>query len=660
MKEILLNIHENIDTLTNKPDAKYLKDLIKIIRPRNSSKIKNAIQQIYNFIAYMDAYSELRISFFKYILSIFLTNKPLQLYTESGIYSTKGFWQEVRQKWNYKLLPPLALQGELSTVLNEIFYKKDDFKWVLSIPDEIWIEMLKSIGFLKESNDNQSYILNNLLNSALILAQRITVIGLENEISDKLPAIEDLQSPFFGLTKEVTSYVEKYKQNFGYHYINEEDYRQILVMLKQCEESVLLLHRNKDKYGVSLYQTHLILRLEQHIRRLRIILTLIQENRPEERNFQLVKLFKELVEAENTKYNIIRYLSDYLSIISYKIVEHTSQTGKHYISTNKEEFIKLLWAALGGGLIVAFLVCIKTLVYFLHAPKFWEAFFYSINYSLGFIIIHLLHFTLATKQPAMTASTIALSLDKQKGNLMNDSVVMFSQIFRSQMISLLGNVLMVVPIAYLLAWSYQNFYGMPIADTEKASKMIAEIHPFNSLSLVFAALTGVYLMTAGLISGIYDNSVVYNQIPQRIENHPFLNKVFPRKWLISLAKYIGKNLGGLAGNFYLGIFLGTTSVIGFMMGIPLDIRHITFSAGAFALSYQVLEEQIVKEEIIWSVIGILGIGFFNVLVSFGLSVMVALKARRTSFKQFRQLVFAILVYMIKHPLEFFIPSKEKN
>jgi site-specific recombinase len=550
------------------------------------------------------------------------------------------------------------LPNELSTVLNAVFYKKNDYIWISAIPDEIWVEMLNSIGFLKNTNDNQPFIINNLLNSALILAQRITSIGLENEISDKLPAVEDLQSPFFGLTKEVTAYVEKYKQNSGYHYINEEDYRQILVMLKQCEESVLLLHKNKDKYGVSLYQTHLILRLDQHIRRLRIILALIQENSPENRDFQIVKLFKELVEAENTKYNLRRHFSDYLSLISHKIVEHTSQTGKHYISTNKEEFVKLLWAALGGGFIVAFLVCIKTLVYFLHAPKFWEAFFYSMNYSLGFIIIHLLHFTLATKQPAMTASTIALSLDKQKGDLMQDSVVMFSQIFRSQMISLLGNVLMVVPIAYLLAWVYQYFYGIPIADIEKASKMVAEIHPLKSFSLVFAALTGVYLMAAGLISGLYDNSVVYNQIPQRIENHPILNKILPKKWLNSLAKYIGKNLGGLAGNFYLGIFLGTTAIIGFMIGIPLDIRHITFSAGAFALSYQVLGEQLVKEEIIWSCIGILGIGFFNVLVSFGLSMMVALKSRRTSFKQFRQLIFALLVYMLKHPLEFFIPPKD--
>ncbi|MCB5976870.1 site-specific recombinase [Acinetobacter baumannii] len=29
------------------------------------------------------------------------------------------------------------------------------------------------------------------------------------------------------------------------------------------------------------------------------------------------------------------------------------------------------------------------------------------NYSLGFILIHVLHFTVATKQPAMTAAALA-------------------------------------------------------------------------------------------------------------------------------------------------------------------------------------------------------------------------------------------------------------
>jgi site-specific recombinase len=36
------------------------------------------------------------------------------------------------------------------------------------------------------------------------------------------------------------------------------------------------------------------------------------------------------------------------------------------------------------------------------------------NYAIGFIIVQLLHFTIATKQPAMTAARIAAALHQQE------------------------------------------------------------------------------------------------------------------------------------------------------------------------------------------------------------------------------------------------------
>ena len=44
-----------------------------------------------------------------------------------------------------------------------------------------------------------------------------------------------------------------------------------------------------------------------------------------------------------------------------------------------------------------------------------EALPVSLNYGLGFVLIHLLHFTVATKQPAMTANAIAASMGDSRG-----------------------------------------------------------------------------------------------------------------------------------------------------------------------------------------------------------------------------------------------------
>ena len=68
--------------------------------------------------------------------------------------------------------------------------------------------------------------------------------------------------------------------------------------------------------------------------------------------------------------------------------------------------------AIGGGLIVGFLCVIKVLMSKVETSDFGFAFLYSLNYSIGFILIYLFGFTLATKQPAMTATTISKAIEE--------------------------------------------------------------------------------------------------------------------------------------------------------------------------------------------------------------------------------------------------------
>lgn len=144
-------------------------------------------------------------------------------------------------------------------------------------------------------------------------------------------------------------------------------------------------------------------------------------------------------------------------------MEHTSKTGEHYITNNRQEYLKLFRYALGGGFVVAFLCIFKARIATFGLPPFGEALLYSLNYSIGFMLIHIFHFTLATKQPAMTASTIAEMLGSWKEEKPNSknrdkglarTVPTIIRLVRSQFISLVGNVSMVLPVAYLLAWGY--------------------------------------------------------------------------------------------------------------------------------------------------------------------------------------------------------------
>src|SRR5690606_10497736 len=119
---------------------------------------------------------------------------------------------------------------------------------------------------------------------------------------------------------------------------------------------------------------------------------------------------------------------------------------------------------------------------------------------------------------------------------------------RSQMVSFLGNLLVVFPLPYLLSWLYTLITGRALINEDTAAKMLHDIHPIESLSLVYAGVTGVFLFLSGIISGYWDNRVIYSKIPKRIKTHPFLQKRFSEKQLEKIANFIDRNLGALIGN----------------------------------------------------------------------------------------------------------------
>ena len=97
------------------------------------------------------------------------------------------------------------------------------------------------------------------------------------------------------------------------------------------------------------------------------------------------------------------------------------------------------------------------------------------------------------------------------------------------------------------------------------------------------------------------------------------------------------------------------SALGLLLGLPLDIRHITFSTANFAYAVVGLDFVIGWQTVIISVIGIAAIGVTNLLVSFALALLVALRARGVSFAQERQLVGRVVKLFFSSLLQFFLP-----
>jgi site-specific recombinase len=274
---------------------------------------------------------------------------------------------------------------------------------------------------------------------------------------------------------------------------------------------------------------------------------------------------------------------------------------------------------------------------------------------LGFILIHETGSTLATKQPAYTANNVVSSFDEQKMGEQPDLrnlAITVAKVSRTQLASFAGNLLVVFPLTYLLAWLFFIGTGVKIADGATAHQLLKDQHPFHSLAWLYACFTGFFLFASGLIAGYVENYVVYAKIADRIKSK--FKKGSSEKKNFKIIHYVENNLGALVGNISLGFFLGMAGLFGKIFGIPFDIRHITISAantaiGVFGLGVHAIP----AKEFFYTILGVFGIGFFNFAVSFGLAFFVAVKSRGIHLKKYPEFIGILWRYFKKFPKDFF-------
>ena len=151
---------------------------------------------------------------------------------------------------------------------------------------------------------------------------------------------------------------------------------------------------------------------------------------------------------------------------------------------------------------------------------------------------------------------------------------------------------------------------------------------------------------------------VYRKVGPRLKAHLKLKNLMGTERLEKFANYIERNLGALAGNFLFGIMLGSMGTIGFILGLPLDIRHIAFASANFIQGLLSINGSPEIGLIIVSFLGVLLIGLTNLFVCFSLTIIVALRARRVRFEQWKPLAKLVFTHFVTRPLDFFWPPKQ--
>ena len=612
------------------------------------------------FLAYLKNNEEIKNNFRDYLFILFSNKSFTKALTDANILSENAFFPELKKRISYKFLPPVEDENTVSYIISKVLFNpKSDSNYIKNINPEDGSEFFKLMEIEKISSLPK--VKKELLISANILALRSVGNALEAGIAKMVPEYKNFDNPFVALQSELDSLIGRFKEDENLQINSKDiDYKQIKIYLQQCLDFVDKAFKNASKFGISSKINQSLLKIRQQLKRIQDIIPILVVDNEEDVLINSKNLVSNTLKYNSHRNNIRELIDDSTRLISHLITSHTAETGTHYIATSSKEYLKMFWKASGGGIIVGFLCIFKMMMSYSHGSEFSHAVLYSLNYAFGFIIIYLLGFTLATKQPAMTAATMAKVLSDESSSDKNykEFANLVAKLSRTQFIAFVGNVLWSFPVALAIIYGMDWFLDKNFA-VAKADKLLKDLNPIESKAILHACIAGFFLFISGIISGNISNSSIFNQVPERISQSPFLNQVIGAKNSKKLSDFYTKHWAGIISNFWFGIFLGVIAPLGVFLGLDLDIRHITFSAGNFALALYGKGFDIDTYTFVISLVTIFLIGAFNFIVSFGLSMLLAFRSRKVNFGELTIIYKSILKYFIKNPLRFFIPLKSE-
>ncbi|MGB6054076.1 MAG: site-specific recombinase [Burkholderiaceae bacterium] len=643
--------------------------LVAAIRPRRAGNVAQATRRLRALTDLLAADDECRALVRTAIINLIGHRRHLLLYVESGILPNSGFFSETARRVNHKLLPEEIDPTYLRDAVRQIFGKPGDALWVKRLAGSTWLGLFAALRFDDDEEFGQHtlpYAIGQLLEALQVLSFHISAIGLDPELIHVDPRLENVDSAFLSQNETTRDYVAAYAAWWADPEAPWPNSVRLEVQLGQCREVIRRIRAHAAEHGTSVRLTFTLERLRQHLNRSEELLELLgsmgKSRTLAAAGPALAKLFAQLVAAECRRNNLRHYWRQNISLLAMRITENAKRTGEHYITERRDDYFALLRSALGAGFIIAFMAAIKILMGKLHAAPLVEGLMYCLNYGLGFVLIHMLHFTVATKQPAMTANALAASIQDtgNGGRSLDDLTTLIARTTRSQLAAIFGNLVLTVPTAIAIGLGWYYVFGHHFVDTAKAATMLKDIDPFSSGAFFFAMNAGFCLFLSGLIAGYYDNAAAYNRIPQRLLQLNWPRRLFGEARMRRFAAYIDRNLGALAGNFYFGFLLGGMSTFGLLIGLPIDIRHITFSATNVAYALVAFDFEPDRHMLAMGVFGVAVIGLTNLAVSFALALLVALRARGVTALQGTGLVGKVLHRLLLQPRQFLLPPRREK
>jgi len=515
------------------------------------------------------------------------------LLADAGLPTHGAFIREAMALLADRIIPSLDPESDLSSLLHRLDLEEADADWVLALPAGrgLWDGLL-------------SVPEEACWDAVQLLAIRAAALGLARDLLGLGPTERELDSPFARLPEAA-------------RILREGGDPAWAALLEACRARLKVALSHLEVHGISTELVYRLDLLEAHLGRMGELVSVLL-GRGDGRVFAA-----ELIRRKARGRRLGTLVKGSLRLMARKVVEHTGHTGEHCIAVTRTEWLGTFRSAAGGGALTAFTALFKyALAGAALAPLVAGAAF-AANYTASFVAMQFLGFTLASKQPAMTAASLAGALEDSHSRDKLRSLV--AGITRSQVMATLGNVLVTIPATLLLALAWRFATGKPFVEPHTALHSLQGLHPFHSWTIPFAALTGVLLWLASLAAGWAANWSAFNRFPEAVAGHRRLVYFLGPARAEQLGRLVERHFSGVAGYVALGFLLGFLPVAAAFCGLPIEVRHVTLNAATLVLC--AVQDAPHWREIAWALSGILVIGACNFGVSFYLALRTAMRAR---------------------------------
>ena len=619
----------------------------------NQQSPEAALVRLQTFIDTVKAQPELQQRLKQWWRTLRQTVDVTTLLADFGFAPRTAFFNELASRLRRQILPGTPETVDAAELFPLVSPTRFDALWLAAISEQ---QIADLVALLSDDVAADTHAWHHQVMDALTYCTaQIRATGFAPELRLRMDGANDDARAFHPLADDLS----RLRNTFFDQSKGQEELQaavaQLRARLETCRQAVNGVYTHLDENGISVGMVFMLRQLRERIVRVRELLDALTSSTPAA---AAIKLLGRRVTIGQDSKSIGALVRTNSTLLSAKMSERSSEVGERYITRDRAEYREMLGKAMGGGAVTALTTLLKFTVAGIGLSAFWSGFGAGFVYAGSFILIQLLNFTLATKQPAMTAPAMAAKLkDIDSSTAIEDFVDEVSHLVRSQVAAVLGNVLMVVPAVLLVNVAIVLLRGQPMLNAQEAAYVLKSLSLVGP-TLLWAAFTGLVLFTSSMVAGWFENWFVLHRLGSAIRHNPHFTKVLGAQRADRWASFMRMNVSGFASNISLGFMLGLIPAFTGFFGFELEMRHVTLSAGQLAAAGAAIGTDAFRLPAIWWCIAAIPlIGALNLGVSFYCAFRLALQAHNVSGIDRARIRRAIWARLYSQPRSFFIPEK---